>query len=100
MRAPVMLSIVTWRWPAIFALMLAASTSAPAQDIGQNFIDHLQRQIICQSRPDPTPTLFYLSRNKRIDAKKGQRISNESCWNIYPLLKIDGVSFSFICASS
>jgi hypothetical protein len=91
----------TWRWPLLLILVSAISTiSVAAQEVGQNFIDHLQRQIICQSRPDPTPTLFYLSRNKRIDAKKGQRISNESCWNIYPLLKIDGVSFSFICASS
>jgi hypothetical protein len=82
------------------ALLLASSTPALAQEAGQNFIDHLQRQIICQSAPDPTPSLFYLSRSKRIDAKKGQRIDNATCWVIYPPLKIDGVSFTNICASA
>jgi len=95
-----MATIVAWRWPALFGLVLAISPPAPAQEIGQNFIDHLQRQIICQSPPDPTPALFYLSRNKRIDAKKGQRTGNESCWIIYPPLKIDGIGFTSICASA
>ena len=94
-----MVRFVGWRWTALFALGLAVS-QASAQDVGQNFIDHLQRQIICQSAPDPTPTLLYLSRNRRLDAKKGTRTDNETCWTIYPPLKIDGVGFTHVCASS
>ncbi len=55
---------------------------------------------ICQSSPDPTPTLLYLSRNKHIDAKKGKRTDSETCWTIYPPLKIDGISFTHVCAAS
>jgi hypothetical protein len=95
-----MASVCVRGWPALFVLVSAIPTPAPAQEVGQNFIDHLERQIICQSAPDPTPTLFYLSRNKRIDAKKGQRTDNATCWIIYPPLKIDGISFTSICASS
>ena len=95
-----MARMVAWRWPAFFGIVLAISMPAAAQEVGQNFVDHLERQIICQAAPDPTPALFYLSRNKRIDAKKGQRASNETCWAIYPPLKIDGVSFTDICASA
>jgi hypothetical protein len=88
--------------PALFALVSAIwmSVSAPAQDVGRNFIDHLERQIICQSPPDPTPTLLYLSRNRHIDAKKGARTDSETCWTIYPPLAIDGVAFTHICASA
>ena len=95
-----MARIIVWKWPALFVFLLAIPTPAPAQEAGQSFIDHLERQIICQSAPDPTPTLFYLSRNKRIDAKKGQRADGATCWVIYPPLKIDGISFTNICASS
>jgi hypothetical protein len=91
---------VALRWPALFTFVLAIPAPAPAQDAGQNFIDHLQRQIICQSAPDPTPTLLYLSRNRRLDAKKGRRTDGETCWTIYPPLKIDGISFTHICAST
>ncbi len=90
--------IVAWTSPALLALVLAVPASA--QDMGQNFIDHLQRQIVCQSLPDPTPTLLYLSRNKRLDAKKGKRTGGETCWTIYPPLKIDGIGFKSVCASS
>lgn len=91
-----------WRWPALLVLLSAIGSpiSAPAQEVGQNFIDHLARQIICQSPPDPTPTLLYLSRNKHIDAKKGQRTDSETCWIIYPPLKIDGIDFTNVCASA
>jgi len=92
--------IVAWGWPALFAHVLALSTPALAQDVGQSFIDHLQRQVICQSPPEPTPTLLYLSRNRHIDAKKGQRTDGETCWTIYPPLEIDGISFTHVCASS
>jgi hypothetical protein len=92
--------IVALGWPALFAFVLAIPAPAPAQEAGQNFIDHLQRQIICQSAPDPTPTLLYLSRNRRLDAKKGRRTGGETCWTIYPLLKIDSIAFTNICASS
>jgi hypothetical protein len=97
-----MARIVARGWPALFALALAVSmpVSAPAQDVGQNFIDHLQRQIICQSAPDPTPTLLYLSRNRHIDAKKGKRTDSETCWVIYPPLNIDGIGFTHVCAST
>jgi hypothetical protein len=44
--------------------------------------------------------LFYLSRNKRIDLKKGQRVDSETCWPIRPSLKTDGIAFTHICASS
>jgi hypothetical protein len=89
-------------WPALFALIsaVAMAVSASAQEVSANFIDHLQRQIICQSPPDPTATLLYLSRNKHIDAKKGQRIDSETCWTIYPPLAIDGVAFTHICGSA
>ncbi|MGE0240865.1 MAG: hypothetical protein AB7F09_16640 [Parvibaculaceae bacterium] len=91
-----------WRWPALVALTMAAGapTAASAQDLGDAFTDHLQRQIICQSAPDPTATLLYLSRKKRIDAKKGERADSETCWKIYPVLKIDGVGFMHVCASA
>jgi hypothetical protein len=97
-----MARIVVRRWPALFAVILVVATpgAAPAQEVGQNFIDHLQRQIICQSTPDPTPTLLYLSRNKHIDAKKGQRTDSETCWTIYPPLAIDGIGFTHVCASA
>jgi hypothetical protein len=95
-----MASIVAWRRPALVGVVLAISTPAPAQEVGQDFIDHLERQIICQAAPDPTPTLLYLSRNRHIDAKKGQRTDSETCWAIYPTLKIDGIGFSHVCASA
>ena len=88
--------------PALVILILACPTGALAQapEVGQSFIDHVQRQIICQSPPEPTAALFYLSRNKRIDAKKGKRVDSETCWMIYPPLKIDDVAFTDICASA
>jgi hypothetical protein len=91
-----------WGWPALLVVISAIGTpvSAPAQEVGQNFIDHLARQIVCQSPPDPTPTLLYLSRNRHIDAKKGQRTDSETCWIIYPSLKIDGIGFTHVCASA
>jgi hypothetical protein len=95
-----MARIVARGWPALFALVSAVSTPVPAQEAGQNFIDHLQRQIVCQSSPDPTPTLLWLSRKGRIDAKKGARTDGETCWTIYPPLKIDGIGFTHVCASS
>jgi hypothetical protein len=97
-----MARIAAWERLALLAFGWVVSTpvSAPAQDVGQNFVDHLQRQVICQSSPDPTPTLLYLSRNKHIDAKKGVRTDSETCWTIYPPLKIDGVAFTQICASA
>jgi hypothetical protein len=99
-RASVMARIIMWRWPALFVLLLAIPAPARAQEAGQNFIDHLERQILCQSAPDPTPALLYLSRNKHIDAKKGQRTGGETCWTIYPPLEIDGIGFTYVCASA
>ena len=57
------------RWRAFLGLMVALGlpVSALAQDVGDSFIDHVARQIICRMPPDPTPTLFYLSKRKRID---------------------------------
>ncbi len=93
-----------WGWPVLFALAptVLAPVSASAQEAGvsPSFINHVERQIICQSPPNPTATLLYLSRNKHIDAKKGQRTGSETCWTIYPPLKIDGIAFTNICASA
>jgi|GEM_PF-3723945 len=102
MKGFAMARIAATGWPALFALLsvVSAPVSAAAQELGQNFIDHLARQIICQSPPDPTPALLYLSRNRHIDAKKGQRADSETCWIIYPPLKIDGIGFTHVCASA
>ncbi|MGE0150833.1 MAG: hypothetical protein AB7R87_26055 [Parvibaculaceae bacterium] len=92
---------MTLGWRGLFVLLAAAftSVSALAEDIDQSFIDHLQREIVCLASPDPTATLLYLSRHRHIDAKKGDRADGESCWVIYPPLKIDGIAFTHICAS-
>ena len=96
-----MASKATWGWLALVALVAATWTPCVlAQDAGQSFIDHLQREIICQSPSDPTATLLYLSRNRHIDAKKGQRTDSETCWVIYPPLEIDGLAFTHVCASA
>jgi hypothetical protein len=91
-----------WVWSGLFALVAATGTPVCvlAQDVGQSFIDHMQREIICRSPSDPTATLLYLSRNRHIDAKKGQRIDSETCWVIYPPLEIDELAFTHICASA
>jgi hypothetical protein len=97
-----MARIAAGGWRALFTLMSAAcaTTSAPAQEPAVTFTDHLLREITCQHRPDPTATLLYLSRNKHIDAKKGERVDGETCWNIYPPLEIDGIAFTHVCASA
>jgi hypothetical protein len=88
-------------WPVLMVLAaISFATSVPAQEVSGSFADHLTRQVICQYPPDPTATLFYLGRNKRIDLKKGQRADNETCWPIRPALKIDGIAFTHICASA
>jgi hypothetical protein len=89
-------------WPAFFAVIAATCAAAPAvaQEPSASFIDHLLRQITCQYRPEPTATLLYLSRNKHIDARKGERVDGETCWKIYPPLEIDGIAFTHVCASS
>lgn len=90
------------RWPVFLAVVTAVCIpiSARAQGASGTFTDHLLRQIICRSLPDPTATLLYLSRNGRIDAKKGERVDSETCWSIRPSLKIDGITFTHICASA
>jgi hypothetical protein len=102
MKVSAMARTVRWGWPLLLASVsaLASPASVSAQDMSQNFTDHLARQIICQSPPDPTATLLYLSRNKHIDAKKGERADSETCWIIYPPLKIDSIAFTHICASA
>src|ERR1043166_909450 len=89
-----------WTWPLVAALAISGSSCAFAQDVGSNFIDHVARQIICRSPPDPTPTLFYLSKHKLIDLKNGQRTDSETCWAIRPPVEMDGVAFTYVCASS
>jgi hypothetical protein len=84
----------------VAALAISGSSCAFAQDVGSNFIDHVARQIICRSPPDPTPTLFYLSKHKLIDLKNGQRTDSETCWAIRPPVEMDGVAFTYVCASS
>lgn len=90
------------RWRAFLGLMVALGlpVSALAQDVGDSFIDHVARQIICRMPPDPTPTLFYLSKRKRIDLKNGQRVDSETCWAIRPPVEMDKVTFTHVCASS
>lgn len=86
--------------PLAVACVLACPPAAMAEDVGDNFIDHAARQIICRSPPDPTPMLFYLSKRKRIDLKNGVRVDGETCWSIRPPVAMDGVSFTYVCAVS
>lgn len=86
--------------PLAVACAIAGPSFTMAQDVGDSFIDHAARQIICRSPPDPTPSLFYLSKRKRIDLKNGQRIDSETCWPIRPPVAMDGVTFTYICAAS
>jgi hypothetical protein len=89
-----------WMLSLAVALAISGPSLAFAQDVGGSFIDHVARQIICRSPPDPTPTLFYLSKRKRIDLKNGQRIDSETCWAMRPPVAMDGVTFTYVCASS
>jgi hypothetical protein len=94
------MAVRKWTLPLAVACALACSSATMAEDVGTSFIDHVARQIICRSPPDPTPMLFYLSKRKRLDLKKGQRVDSETCWAIRPPVALDGVTFTYVCASS
>lgn len=89
-------------WVAYFilALMIGVPLPSHAQEGDGPFIDHTARQIACAYPPDPTAMLLYLSKTKRLDLKKGERIDSETCWTRRPALAIEGVSFTHICASA
>lgn len=84
----------------ILVLMIGALPAAHAQGDDGPFIDHAARQIACAYPPDPTAMLLYLNRIKRLDLKKGERVDSETCWSLRPPLRIEGVSFTHICASA
>lgn len=82
----------------ILVLMIFGSSAALAQQEDEIFSDHAVRQIACAYPPDPTATLLYLNKAKRL--KKGERADGETCWSLGPPLGIDGVVFTHICASA
>lgn len=84
-------------------LILVLTATAPAASRAEedgSFVDHAARQIACAYPPDPTATLLYLNKAKRIDLKKGERIDSETCWPVRLALKLEGVTFTHICASA
>lgn len=82
----------------IIVLMICGSITSAAQQEDEAFVDHAMRQIACAYPPDPTATLIYLNKAKRI--KKGERADSETCWGLAPPLRIEGVAFTHICASA
>lgn len=86
----------------ILSLFLIASfpPSSLALDEDGAFVDHAARQIACAYPPDPTATLLFLNKSRRIDLKKGARQDSETCWNIRPPLQIEGLAFTHVCASA
>lgn len=88
-------------WIAFFILGLMITIPAPSRaEDDRRFTDHAARQIACAYPPDPTAMLLYLTKTKRIDLKKGERIDSETCWAVRPAFELEGVAFAHICASA
>jgi len=85
----------------VFAILLfVAAAATPAMAGDEAFIEHLLNQLSCQNDPDPTATLLYLNREKRISLKDGDMIDSETCWAVKPQLEMRGMRFSHVCGSA
>ena len=78
--------------------VLSMTGAARSGEADGPFVDYLLRQLACTAGPDPTPILLYLSKDKRIDLDRGDRIDSETCWAIKPPLQVRGMEFTDICA--
>jgi hypothetical protein len=90
------------RWAfAAAALVLSAAASTADEELSESaFPGHVLRQLGCRSDPDPTLTLLFLVKHKRIQVDTGDKVDSETCWAIKPDLELAGASFSDICASA
>ncbi|WP_162914315.1 hypothetical protein [Taklimakanibacter lacteus] len=86
----------------ILSLILIAGFPCSSLALAEDgaFVDHAARQIACAYPPDPTATLLFLNKTRRIDLKKGARQDSETCWNIHPPLTLEGLGFTHVCASA
>ncbi|RWK37903.1 hypothetical protein [Mesorhizobium sp.] len=85
---------------AVTALLLGVSTAAFSQEAPEAFAEHLIHQLTCKHAPDPTATLLYLNKSKRINLDRGEGADSETCWAIRPQLEVKGATFTHICASA
>ncbi|WP_353646238.1 hypothetical protein [Mesorhizobium sp. WSM2239] len=82
------------------ALLLGVSTAAHSQEAQEAFTEHLIHQLACKHAPDPTATLLYLNKSKRINLDRGEGADSETCWAVRPPLEVKGATFTHICASA
>jgi hypothetical protein len=82
------------------ACLFVVASAAPAVAEEQAFADHLLKQLSCTNDPDPTATLLYLNREKRIRLDDGEGMDSETCWAVEPAIEIQGVRFTHICGSA
>lgn len=86
---------------AATVLVLGASTAVFSQEAQEKaFAEHLIRQLACKHAPDPTATLLYLNKSKRINLDRGEGADSETCWVVRPPLEVRGATFTHICASA
>ncbi|PLP58412.1 hypothetical protein CYK37_16070 [Mesorhizobium loti] len=83
----------------LLTALLPVLPTAAAED-SETFAEHVLRQLSCKSDPDPTATLLYLNKYKRIQLNAGDRVDSQTCWALKPAFDIRSLSFTHVCASA
>jgi TPR repeat protein len=72
-------------------VVVPAAASSP-------FESNLIEQLACQKRPNPTPILTYLMRNKYIRLEEMDGYDSVSCWKVVKPLSVRGLPVVGVCA--